>query len=229
MTVEGKKWFLMKAGQVHGPFTADEAEALLPDAVEPLLWGRGMGEWLPPAAWKQAMQTLGTALSEEMNKEEPHWRYRDESGEHGPFSYSDLIARLKTAKDNAIIDVSDNAGPWREVYSYQKIVDELGITRRAHPRVPIMGSLKIEKDDQTFDAKVTTISEGGLGITDSPPLAISERFKASLSSANLFMEIPCTCEVVYVGSDGYTGLRFVSLPKEAEASVIEYVNRFKEI
>lgn len=228
MTVDGKKWFLLSAGQVHGPMTPEEAERLLPDAVEPLLWGRGLPEWMPPAEWRQAMSTLGAAVTEISQREEPHWKFRIDGREHGPFTYSDLIAALKHVDGYADVELTgEGLGGWREIYSVQKVVDELGITRRAHPRVPIMGSLKADSPRTgPFVAKVTTISEGGVGVNGAPSLSIGDRLKGVLSSPNLFMEIPCTCEVVYVGGDGYTGLRFVNLPSEAHASVIEYVKKF---
>ena len=45
----------------------------------------------------------------------------------------------------------------------------------------------------------------------------------------LFVTINTTCEVVYVGNDGYAGLRFVGLPEEFKSSIIEYVRKFATV
>lgn len=228
--VDGKKWFLLSAGQITGPYTADEVDGHLASASEPLLWGRGLPEWLPPAEWRKAIKTLGAAVTEITPREEPHWKFRQGGTEYGPFVYSDMIAALKKLPVHNDVELTgEGFNGWREIFGVQKVVEELGITRRAHPRVPIMGTLKVDQAKSPFEAKVVTISEGGLGINGAPPLAIGERFKGTLASPNLFMEIPCTCEVVYIGGDGYTGLRFIHLPTEAHASVIEYVNKFKNM
>ncbi|MNT95603.1 hypothetical protein D3C72_2375100 [compost metagenome] len=71
-----------------------------------------------------------------------------------------------------------------------------------------------------------SISEGGLGVTEVRNLQIGDRFTGNLNSPNLYMQINAICDVVYLGNDGYAGLRFANLPIEAKSSIIEYVNKF---
>ncbi|MNL61128.1 hypothetical protein D3C87_1850130 [compost metagenome] len=71
-----------------------------------------------------------------------------------------------------------------------------------------------------------SVSEGGFGVNDAKNLQIGEKFMGTLTSPNLYVTINCTCEVVYVGSDGYAGIRFVGLPAEYKTSIVEYVNKF---
>lgn len=225
-----KKWFLLNAGQVTGPMTPEEIDSQLPGTSEPLVWGRGLTDWVSPEAWRKAMKTLGAALTEVVRAEEPHWRYRLEGREYGPYTSAEFIDALKKVTDYSNVDVTgEGFNGWREIYAVQKIVDELGITRRAHQRVPIMGTLQVESAVGNFTAKVVSISEGGLGINDAPPLPIGEKLKGTMRSPHLFSEIPCTLEVVYVGSEGFTGLRFLQLPMEAQSAVIEYVNKFRDM
>lgn len=224
-----KKWFLLNAGQVTGPMTPEEIESHLLGATQPLVWGRGLADWMTPEAWRKAMKNLGAAITEVVRAEEPHWRYRTDGREFGPFNSAEFIDALKKVTDYSSVEITgEGFNGWREIYAVQKIVDELGITRRAHQRVPIMGTLQVESPS-AFMAKVVSISEGGLGINDAPPLPIGEKIKGTMRSPHLFSEIPCTCEVVYAGSDGFTGLRFLHLPIEAQSAVIEYVNKFRNM
>lgn len=221
----------MNAGQVTGPFSLEETEGLLSTAKDPLLWGRGLGEWLTPSEWRVALRTKGAAVTELSPREQAHWRYKVAGRENGPYLYDDLIVALKRLPDLQYVEVMGQGFPgWTDLYSVQKLVDELGITRRTHPRVPIMGTLKIETSGgEVSEAPVASISEGGLGIHDAPVLPLGERIRGILSSPNLFSEFHCNCEVVYVGPDGSVGLRFTHLPTEAQAAVIEYVKKFQNM
>lgn len=224
---QAKIWFLLTEGQVKGPFEQSEIETLLVSAKDPQIWGRGLPEWLPPAKWRQNLKSLLTSPSQNSSETEGVWYVRVEGKEKTPLSYSDLISYLKTLTDFSAVDVRpDSNSPWKEIYAVPRVVEELGISRRSHPRVPIVGTLACSGANGDFTGRVISISEGGLGINDAKNLQIGERFKATLTSPNLFVTINTTCEVVYVGNDGYAGLRFVGLPAEFKSSIIEYVNKF---
>lgn len=220
-----KIWFILSEGQVNGPFDQDEIETRLPTAKDPQIWGRGQSEWAAPTRWHQILKELGAATPPS-NEIQVLWKVRVEGQEKNPLKYSELISYLKTLKDFSAVDISHDNGPWKEVYSVPRVVEDLGISRRSHPRVPIVGTLACESPKGSFSCRVISISEGGLGINDAKNLQIGERFKATLTSPNLFITINTTCEVVYVGNDGYAGLRFLGLPDEFKSSIIEYVNKF---
>lgn len=221
----------MSKGQIQGPFDPTEVEAMLPAASDPLVWGRGLAEWMPPIDWRKNLDAKGAILTERAPAEEANWKYRLGNDEHGPYTYPDLLVALRRVEDYARVEIAgEGFGGWKEIYALQKIVEELGITRRAHPRVPIMGMLQVDDAKAgKMQLRVVTISEGGLGINGALPYPIGHKFRAVLQSSNLYAEINCTCEVVYLGEDGYTGLRFAHLPSEAHAAVIEYVNKFKDL
>lgn len=227
-----KKWFILSGGHIDGPWTPEEVEAKIPSVSEPLIWGRGLADWLPPAAWQDALRSGGAVLSESIPFDEASWNYRHRRDDkpHGPFTYADLLAALREMKDFSDVEIS---GPdfkdWKEVYEIQKIVDELGISRRAHQRVPMMGHLVFDgPSGESQQARVVSISGGGLSLNEAVPFGIGTQFKAQLRSPNLYIEISCTCEVVYSGPS-QTGLRFTYLPAEGEAAIIEYVNKFKNL
>ncbi|NUN06195.1 MAG: PilZ domain-containing protein [Bdellovibrio sp.] len=223
---QAKIWFILSEGQVKGPHDQSEIETLLVSAKDPQIWGRGLPEWLNPTRWRQSLKNL-QAPSANSPEAEEIWHVRIEGKEKNPFKYSELVPFLKNLTDFSAVDVRHGEnGAWKEVYAVPRVVEALGISRRSHPRVPIVGTLDCKSAQGDFSARVISISEGGLGINDAKSLQIGQKFKATLTSPNLFSSIDTTCEVVYVGNDGYAGLRFVGLPAEFKNSIIEYVNKF---
>lgn len=223
-----KIWFILSEGQVTGPFDQEEIESRLNSAKEPQIWGKGQSEWMNPTKWRQSLREL-KKTAPPMSEDLGIWKVRIEGKETGPMKYKDLISFLKKLTDYSTVDICEDSGGsmWREIYAVPRVADDLGISRRSHPRVPIVGTLKCDSDTKgKFTCRVISISEGGLGINDAKDLQIGETFEATLTSPNLFVTITSTCEVVYVGHDGYAGLRFVGLPTEFKSSIIEYVNKF---
>ena len=139
----------------------------------------------------------------------------------------ELVEQLKDYTDLSPVRIwTEGFEDWKEVYQVQKVVDELGISRRTHPRVPIMGSLKCEATAGPMNARLISISEGGVGVNNAVGLQIGEKFEATLTSPNLLTQINAAMEVVYVGTNGYAGLRFLKIPSEARAALIDYVKKF---
>lgn len=222
-----KIWFILNDGQVTGPFEPAEVESKISQLKTPQIWGRGSSEWMTPTKWRQSLSSNNVSLSK--NTEPPQqWKMRIEGKEEPAMSYTNLIKRLKELRDFSVIDVCpENSTQWREVFSVPQIVEQLGITRRAHPRVPIVGTFQATNDlNEEFKFRVISISEGGLGVTEAGKSLIGSKYKGTITSPNLFMPIDANCEVVYAGKDGYAGLRFIGLPEEFKNSIIEYVNKF---
>ncbi|WP_347356422.1 PilZ domain-containing protein [Bdellovibrio sp.] len=224
-----KNWFILSEGQVTGPFDHEEIESRLTNTQEAQIWGRGQSEWMTPLKWRQSLKDQHQ-IAVAQNEPPGLWQLRVEGKEQPAMKYSDLITYLKKLRDYSAVDIcTDNSKVWKEIYSVPRIVDDLGISRRSHPRVPMVGTLACESPKGEFSCRVISISEGGLGVNDAQNLQIGERFKGTLTSPNLFVTINTTCEVVYVGNDGYAGLRFVGLPEEFKSSIIEYVRKFATV
>jgi hypothetical protein len=228
--LEQKRWFLLMEGQVTGPFGDQELEThLTPAKGEPLIWGRGHGEWMNPERWRSAVKALNAQEALEAQKSR-QWKMRVGATELTPMNLEELVEQLKDYTDLTSVRVwTDGFEDWKEVFQVQKITTELGISRRSHARVPIMGTLKCEAPAGIVTVKVISISEGGLGVTGVQGFHVGDKFRASMSSPNLFAPISATMEVVYLGGDGYAGMRFLGLPSEGKSAIIEYVKKFQQV
>ncbi|HND84992.1 MAG TPA: PilZ domain-containing protein [Pseudobdellovibrionaceae bacterium] len=223
-----RMWFVLENEVVFGPYRTDEVEMLLQQKPHLLVWGKALSEWLGQDLWKSAVDRLKMELPNHTPSEKA-WRHRVEGRESDLMTYDDLINFLKTRTDFGSIEVwSEKGGKWKEIYSFPSIAEDLGVTRRAHPRVPIMGSLQADGQKGSFKGRLLSISEGGFGMSSKQILSLGERFKGIVSSPNLFVTIKCSCEVVYIGQDGFVGVRFTGIPVESKSAIIEYVNKFSD-
>jgi len=222
-----KHWFLLCNEKISGPHSAEEIEEQAKRTEGNLqIWGRGANEWYSLTAWRTNLAKFHE-VQKKSESDHPTWRLRIEGRESTPMTYSEMLKKLRTMTDFSAVDVlMEGFSTWRELYAIQKLADDLGITRRSHPRVPIMGTFQGEFGTRTLHARIISISEGGLGITEAPGVQIGDQIRGSITSPNLFMAINCTCEVTFVGQDGYAGLKFTTIPMDAKSSIIAYVNKF---
>lgn len=220
----------MNDGQVSGPFSQEDVESRLTLSTNPMIWGRGQAEWVPGDRWNQVLRDADSNERKAKAGSERFWKVRVGEQELKPMNHDQMIEFLKTQKDYGEIQIwTEGYTEWKDIYQIHKIMDELGVSRRQHPRVPIMGSLSCEGATGTMTARVLSISEGGLGVTDVPEVKIGEKFKTILKSPNLYAPIHSTAEVVYVGSDNYAGMKFISLHPESKSAIIEYVKKFTDL
>lgn len=218
-------WFILNDGQVLGPFTIAEVRADLPKLKDVQIWGKGLSEWLPPDKWEKSLKKFPQATNNSENPEK--WLLRIEGKELPGQTFQQLISHLKGLGDLSAVDVKlESDKNWQDVYSVNTIINELGISRRSHPRVPILADMACEAPRGNFKVKVFSISEGGLGVTTPERLTLGERFKGHLKSDNLYAPVSATMEVVFSGKEGYAGLKFVVISDEAKNSIIEYVKKF---
>lgn len=227
--MESRKWFILSQDKVHGPFEKDAVETQARQHVNALIWGRGQNDWVSFEAWEKALLDFESTSSRNRAQVEREWHVRNGGQEFKPMQYAQMIEYLKTVPDfKEVLIWTEGYAEWKEIYQIHKILDDLGVSRRRHPRVPVMGAVELETPQGNLMARALSISEGGLGITDSPPVKIGDRFKLTIKSANLYGPVHATAEIVFVGSDGYSGLKFVGLPTESKGAIIEYVKKFTE-
>jgi|GEM_PF-559915 len=225
----GKKWFLLIEGQVSGPHSTEVITAKTQSTPTSLVWGRGLPEWVNPLKWQKFEREMDSAILQQKNQNERMWRLKIQTQEYEAMNMSQLLSFLKTQTDFAEIYVwTEGYSEWKEVFQIHRIMDELGVPRRKHPRVPIAGDVQCEGATGAFTARALTISEGGLGISQCPNIKIGEKLKLVIKSPNLFMPIHATAEVVYSSGDSYVGLRFMGLQEESKSAIIEYVKKFLE-
>lgn len=225
--MEEKKWFVLTDGQVSGPFTTTEMNGKISSGLKaPLFWWRGAPEWVTSDAWQKEAVAQATIQKENQTKERV-WRVRSKDQELEPMVHSKMLEYLRTLKDYADIMIwTEGYTEWKEVYHIHKIMDELGVSRRSHPRVPIQASLTYDLNQGPIVAEVITLSEGGMGLRAAPGLSIGSRIKAGLTSAQLSVPVHASIEVLYQEQGGYTGAKFIGLNNEAKAAIIEYVKKF---
>lgn len=224
--MEAKRWFVLLDDKISGPFESAEVEQKIGSTTEAEIWGRGLPEWVDFPRWR-TLQTQHPALP---NMElERRYKFRYEGKESQFMSLTQLVSQLKRYRDFTQMEVwGEGLEGWSDIFKVPQIVDQLGISRRTHTRVPIMGTADCETGEYKFRARVISISQGGIGITEGHGLQIGQKYKIAISSANLFVVIHCTCEVVYVGHDGYAGLRFENISGESKSVIVEYVRKFQE-
>lgn len=227
--MDGRKWFILSNDQVKGPYDRAGIESHLHEHANPLIWGRGQGEWLTPQQWEKMLADLENTLHRNRLQSEREWRIRIGEQEMRPMLYNEMIEYLKPQADlSQILIWTEGYNEWKEVYQIHKLMDDLGVSRRQHPRVPIMGQAELEGTSGSFSARALSISEGGMGVTEAPPVRIGDKYKVSLKSPNLFAPLHALAEVVFAGHDGYVGLKFQGLPSESKSAIIEYVRKFTE-
>lgn len=224
-----KHWFIMKNDQVTGPFELSQAEAELNSDPKCFIWGHGMKEWLTYSQWKD---DAGHNRNEFENlSNHTQWKYKLGADSHGPMPYEEMLSELKKLSDYENLEIwSNSLNEWKTVFMLPTVADQLGITRRKHPRVPIMGQIEAEmpsKEIKTF--RVISISEGGVGLHSAKSLNLGERFNGTLTSPHLNTTVHCNCTVTYIKENGYVGIEFDSLAPEHLGVIIEYVNKFENL
>lgn len=222
------KWFAQKNNKISGPFDKTQIENLINQNPNDLLiWGKGMNEWLGPNDWKNYLTNKTDEL--DSAKANPKWYFKNDQFESPAFGFNQLIAELKKLETfESVYIKSETHLKWQSIFTVGVVADELGISRRKTPRVPILGFLSGLRVDNhnPIKAKVVTISEGGCGVTDAQGIQAGTSLKGTIKSPNLNSDIHISADVVYVGKDGYIGMKFSSISPESKSQIIEYVNRF---
>jgi hypothetical protein len=225
--MEEKRWFLLSEGQVLGPFSQEDVAAQASSHKSPLVWGKGQSEWMTLEKWSKLAGEIAESVSKPRGPDRV-WKVRVSGQEMPPMDHDQMMELLKKQTDYNEVQIwTEGYSEWKDIFQIHKIMDELGVSRRQHPRVPMMGALQCEGVTNTFTAQALSIGAGGLGITGASDVKIGEKLKTILKSPNLAAPIHSTCEVVYVGPDGYAGLKFVTVQAEAEAVILEYVKKFQ--
>jgi hypothetical protein len=221
------KWFVMVAGQVKGPFRQIELESMLGQWSNAMIWGKGQHEWMAPPRWKTFITESQQRQDIDHQRADRLWRVLIQEDQVGPMNYEAMIKLLASRQDLQEVRIwTEGYGEWKEVYQIHKIMDDLGVSRRAHPRVPILGALACDGASGTFTARLLSLSEGGLGATEGKNIKMGDRLKVVVKAQNLQAPIAATVEVVFLGRDGYFGMKFMGLQSEARTMISEYIKRF---
>ena len=116
---------------------------------------------------------------------------------------------------------------WKEIYAFKEIVEKLGLTRRKHPRVPILAQFSgTTSRHEKFNARLVTISIGRLGLTDVFDLKIGDVISGQITSPHFYSPVTIEAEATYCGNDGYVGFKFIQINDDSQSLVTDYVKRF---
>lgn len=225
-------WFIYFNEEVSGPFSTDEVNDRLDKSSVPVnsfIWSKGQKEWLPAAQWKKDLPEL--LEQRQTNEQRPVWKFRIKGTEYGPMTQHEMLAHLATLESLDGVEVSlKDAVHWDDVFNFGDVVEQLGHSRRAHPRAPLIGEVEVSTDngDYIYRTHVATISVGGIGLKSSGSLRIGDTVRLFIQSQALQFPVRSRARVLYISPDGFTGLQFVQLSTEAAATIIDYIRQFRE-
>jgi hypothetical protein len=229
--MEDKKWFILHNDKVQGPFTISTIDNKFEKQLreESKFWARGQPQWITaPQLRDELKKESENILTANQKNAERLWKVMDNKVELQPMTYDDLLILLKSKNDLAHIRIwTEGYKEWQDVYQIEKILDQLGVNRRQHPRVPIKGSIYFEtQNGANHEAELSMISHGGFGLENTHSITIGERIKGTITSSSLPMTIYCAAEVVFLNNSGFVGFRFLNISTEGKSSIIAYVKQF---
>jgi len=229
--MELKVWFILSNEKIVGPFKQSDIINELNEGkwIDSRFWSKGKPHWMTSSQFKDDFviqkkqnesQTSGTLL----------WYIKDHETLHGPVSYDEMLIYLRKKPNYKMTFVSNSsAQDWQGVYQFQSLMDNLGVNRRHHPRVPIEGTITILEG--FFKGKkipLITLSQGGLGAVELRSVSIGEKIKGVFSGANLSTPIHFQGEIVFLNPEGGIGLKFTNISAEGLSQIIAYVKQFVE-
>ncbi|MFZ3229234.1 MAG: PilZ domain-containing protein [Pseudobdellovibrio sp.] len=251
------KWFLQFHGRVDGPFSNAALAAELRNHNESelekvLVWKRGKTEWFRATKWQPETETASFAPSadEEPTQatniipnssnektladtfaESAFYRVQLNFVDQPLMSKPELLTYISKLTDVSKLSIQNpKTKEWNEVFAFPDIVERLGLSRRKQSRVPILAQFAgTSSKHSELNAKIVTISEGGMGFTEVFDLKIGDTAEGQVMSPQFFQPINVKAEVIYSGLDGYIGLKFTQINDESRSSIIEYVKKFGKI
>lgn len=218
------KWFLFNESQVIGPLSTAEAQSHH-GLENSLIWGTGLREWIKPKQWTLWLEKLEVTQRQAQPPPPARtWRIRLVDQDHGPLLYHEMLDLLKGRNNYEDIWVwTEGYKEWQNVFGFHKLMDDLGLGRRLHPRVSIKGHVEIKKGEATTQARIMSISEGGIGLAAFEGLHVGDNVGLVIRSEQLATTLIARAEVVYLENTAYAGLKFTHLSSEARNKIVEYV------
>lgn len=226
-------WFIHRGGAVSGPLTSVEVDRRIgAGTIDPdtLIWARGSNEWTPAAQWKD-LQSRIEAVDAFSNGRV--WYCDPGSGQPaGPLTQNELVQHLKGhTRLEAISLWGTGLARWMPLFEIPEVMDLIGISRREHPRAPLLGQAAITSAGSSVPAQVLstlTVSVGGFGVKQAGLLTIGDRVQIALKSNDLPSVIHATGKVIYVSRTGEAGIGFLDLSAEAHSILFDHIRRFHE-
>jgi hypothetical protein len=219
------RWYICDNEAVSGPYDTEIVQQKISvGEFGPLclIWGQPQDEWKPLNWWSEHLTEL--LSSQKQPKNDKLWHYVINGVSHGPVKRFDLVQALKDLSDRSDILIWTNGmSDWQPLFDVTDIMDEIGITRRKHPRAKISGQIILKNKEQNFIGSLNSVSAGGCGVTGIKDIPVGSTVQLTLKSENFHKELRAQAEVRYISKTGYMGLMFNAINSEEKAAIIDYV------
>jgi hypothetical protein len=222
-------WFVVKQEIVTGPLSSSEVQGRFANGTfdsECLIWGQDRTQWESFPQWNASASTINSLSDEAKNsKVSQQWHFAVDGNSKGPMNREELINELKTLrhKDEVLL-WTKGMKSWADLFEFDDLVEEIGMSRRAHPRVTIAGSLVVKDGENTFLGTLKSLSQGGFGAQQmTTSLAIGQIANVELRIEGIVDPIVTRAMVQYVSDQGVTGFRFDTINMEAKARVMDII------
>lgn len=222
------KCFVLEKKFVSGPFASEELKELIKDGkiqMTSQIWWRGQDEWMNAKAWLNFKPDTSNNVVK--MRKEANWFIEKEAKTYGPLSRAELVAHLRDSKNLSNVKVWKRGQKSRAtIYQYNDLTDALGIVQRKTPRAPIVGDINVTTERGIQTAKLCSISQGGLGMTNIDEVFQGEKLQLEIDSPLLADKIICEGIVRYKAPTGRIGIQFDSINSEAVSNIVDYINQF---
>ncbi|HEX4922731.1 MAG TPA: PilZ domain-containing protein [Bdellovibrionales bacterium] len=215
---------------VRGPLTTENVEEGLATGrwtLDTLIWWKGQAQWMSIANWRVMLPGIGA--EQEQKQTQQQWYLESKGTQTGPMTRSELVSFLKAAANPFQFSLwTPGFQHWKKLYFFEEFLNELGMSRRAHPRAPISGAAEIAKREQKFVLQTTTISAGGVGLIQGHGLVPGQTVQLTVRSPAFPNPIRSTAQIMYVRPDGMAGAKFNNIHIEAQSTIVDYVRQFED-
>lgn len=227
------QWFIHREGAVLGPFTPTDVEKQIASGhfnSECLVWARGSNEWLPMSQWKTLVATVGDATKHVVERV---WYCDSGAGQPaGPLTQNELVEHLKGLNRWDIVTLwGTGLLKWLPLFDVPEVMDLVGISRREHPRAPLLGQVALTPSGSATPAQMLaslTVSIAGIGVKSAGFLQRGDRVQIAIKSRDLPSIIHVSGEVLYVSRVGDAGVKFIDLSPESRALLADHIRRFND-
>lgn len=229
------EWFVYHKNSVLGPFSTNEVHSQLSAgkfSEESFIWWKGEKDWVSIAKWQTDYPAIIKRLEAHFNVQ---WKVKAGEQVSDYMDFDECIQFLKAVELNNTLFICKKTTnlqeEWESIFSNSVFLNALEMTRRKHPRVPIVATAKVSKSDSKFSylVKVNILGQGGIGVAGlgkNFPTGTSVDIR--LESPSLAQPVHAEGRVVYHTKDGVTGIEFETINAESQGAIIEYINQFQQ-
>ena len=229
--MEKKIWFIYSDQIVSGPFSTQEVRKELDQgrwAINSSIWWKGQREWMPLRTWQSQLTKI--LRTEEEKGLRPVWYVHLGESPIGPLTPDELYAHLRALSNLSGVRLwTVGMNKWANAFDLHEIMDQLGLSRRANERAPLMGTVvltRLSEDATPMITRAASISAAGIGVNDAHDLDRGDEVNVLIKSPEFQHPIRVRAKAAYVTPDGYAGLKFEVVHAETRSLLLDYIKKF---